>query len=811
MKNDGENRLKKSGAVQYSYQAAIDHLPYWFVQKIRRDGASSCDWICSTGEGTDLLANRLNIRVVGVDSAADAIEVARRKYAKPDFLVADYLCSDGGVSAAEYDILFAINTLEFFACPAKVLADVAAKARKYVVVLIPYREYLRRPDHVSTFDQGNIPLSVAGRFTLVYSRVMDMNRSAGTDAEGEHILLIYASEAEICTLGLVLGDLEIGRESIHPGVQLQRLRGELKAANQLFLDRTYLLEQQLGAREAELLQRNQEISDLRGSTSWRVTAPIRGMGRAARSGKKKIQSTAYLAYRRTPLPEAWKSALRRVLSRGAALPVPPAAITIPPDVSEGKPAVVPRFVPPLRGSRDREDVFIWGHADWHSLTFRSQQIALGMAHQGHRTYFFSSRFVDDDKPGFRLEAVSRDGLLNVVHLNAASPQSIHDEEAVNSSMAQCLRASLAMFLVQAAATSIVSMMQHPFWLEFADQVPNRHLIYDMMIDDRSLGDGELELKARNVRAIREADAVLAAAEDLALIARGYGAANVLLLPGDDDRACADHARAIIQHVDQYVPPLVSVVLVTYNKLELTEACLRSLEKNTQHRNFEIIVVDNDSHDATPEYLKEWVRGGENRRIILNADNRGFAAGNNQGLRIARGEYLVLLNNDTYVTAGWLGTLVRHLERDPVAGIVGPVTNNIGNESKIDISYDSMEEMEGAARRYTATHMGETLALHTAAFFCVAFRREIYEKVGDLDEAFGIGMFEDDDYCRRVQQIGFTVSCAEDVFIHHHLSASFNLLGMERRVKLFTENRKLYESKWGPWVPHEYRKDFGRKH
>ena len=182
--------------------------------------------------------------------------------------------------------------------------------------------------------------------------------------------------------------------------------------------------------------------------------------------------------------------------------------------------------------------------------------------------------------------------------------------------------------------------------------------------------------------------------------------------------------------------------------------------------------------------------------------------NNQGLRIARGEYLVLLNNDTYVTSGWLGSLVRHLQRNASMGIVGPVTNNIGNESRIDISYGSMDEMEIAARRYTASHMGETITLYTAAFFCVAFTREIYEKVGELDEAFGIGMFEDDDYCRRVQQLGYTVACAEDVFIHHHHSASFNLMGVERRMKLFNENRALYESKWGPWVPHTYRQGVG---
>lgn len=251
-------------------------------------------------------------------------------------------------------------------------------------------------------------------------------------------------------------------------------------------------------------------------------------------------------------------------------------------------------------------------------------------------------------------------------------------------------------------------------------------------------------------------------------------------------------------------PKVSVIVVTYNNLDLTRACLTSVDTYSQYRNLEIIVVDNASSDGSREYLEEWVCRADNRRLILNDENRGFAAANNQGLDAATGDYLVMLNNDTYVTPGWIRTLVRHLQRDSNIGLIGPVTNNIGNEAKIDIAYDDVSQMPSAAARYTRRHIGATFYMRNAAFFCVMMPRAVYERVGALDEHFGRGFFEDDDYCRRVEQIGLRIACAEDVFVHHHLSASFGKLADPERKALFEQNKAIYEAKWGPWVPHSYR-------
>jgi len=271
-----------------------------------------------------------------------------------------------------------------------------------------------------------------------------------------------------------------------------------------------------------------------------------------------------------------------------------------------------------------------------------------------------------------------------------------------------------------------------------------------------------------------------------------------------EQTWAHRVHDLVQGVEALSEPRVSVVVVTYNNLDLTKACLHSLEAYSDYSNLEVIVVDNASADDTPAFLREWAEGGSNRHIVLNADNRGFAAANNQGLALATGDYLVMLNNDTYVTPGWIATLVGHLRHSEKLGMLGPVTNNIGNEARIEIHYDSMDEMLDVAADYTHHHAGQLTPLRTAAFFCVMLRRAVYEKVGPLDEAFGIGFFEDDDYCRRVEQAGWTIACADDVFVHHNLSASFNKLKQETRQALFEDNKATYEAKWGTWVPHKYR-------
>lgn len=250
-------------------------------------------------------------------------------------------------------------------------------------------------------------------------------------------------------------------------------------------------------------------------------------------------------------------------------------------------------------------------------------------------------------------------------------------------------------------------------------------------------------------------------------------------------------------------PAVSIIVVTYNNLDLTTACIESLIRNTTHPNYEIIVIDNASTDGTQSYLRQLSSLEIPVRISLNRENRGFAAANNQGLGMATGDVLVLLNNDTLVPKGWLDPLIRHLN-DPSVGLVGPVTNEIGNEAKIPVNYLDPDSMEAFADENAASHAGQGFDIPMLAMFCVAMRREVMEAVGPLDEAYGMGLFEDDDYSRRIHAKGLRTICAEDAFVHHVGRASFGKLSQGAYDEIWQRNQAYFESKWGEWAPHRHR-------
>ncbi len=266
------------------------------------------------------------------------------------------------------------------------------------------------------------------------------------------------------------------------------------------------------------------------------------------------------------------------------------------------------------------------------------------------------------------------------------------------------------------------------------------------------------------------------------------------------------AAAAAQPTAQLAAQLAaSIIIVSYNNLALTKLCLASVLRHTAEHAYEVIVVDNASTDATPEFLRQLAARNASVRVLLQSENLGFARANNLALAQARGAVLILLNNDAIVTPGWLPRLCWHL-RDEAVGLVGPVTNHIGNEAQIRVPYQTWTELEEFTAQLALQHDRQAAGIPMLAMYCVAMRRAVYEQIGGLDEQYATGMFEDDDYALRVRQHGLRLLCAADAFVHHFGQAAFGKLVRSGAYdRLFDENRRRFETKWQTrWQPHQQR-------
>ncbi|GIO67313.1 glycosyltransferase family 2 protein [Paenibacillus sp. FSL M7-1455] len=237
-------------------------------------------------------------------------------------------------------------------------------------------------------------------------------------------------------------------------------------------------------------------------------------------------------------------------------------------------------------------------------------------------------------------------------------------------------------------------------------------------------------------------------------------------------------------------PLTSIVMLTRNGLDLTRRCVESVMRHTEEP-LEWIAVDNGSTDGTLEFWNSM----EDVKLIANAENRGFAAGNNQGMLEASGDFILLLNNDTVVTPRWLSGLYAALFRDPDIGIVGPVSNHVAPIQRVPhAEWPTLEQLDAYAARRQQEQAGSGFYAHKLVGFCMLFHRRLLERIGGFDERFFPGNYEDDDFSIRARIGGKRLWVAQDVFIHHEGQGTFasNRLDYKRSS---LANAEKFRAKW----------------
>lgn len=244
------------------------------------------------------------------------------------------------------------------------------------------------------------------------------------------------------------------------------------------------------------------------------------------------------------------------------------------------------------------------------------------------------------------------------------------------------------------------------------------------------------------------------------------------------------------------PAVASIVILTLNQWDYTQQCLESVFTYSTVP-FEVIIVDNGSTDGTRDHLRALASKEPRLRVVFNEANMGFAHGCNQGIAMAEGDVVVLLNNDTVVTEGWLEGLIRPMQENPRIGAVGPISNNVaGVQERSFVPYGTdLARMHAFARWHAQAHRGEGEILMRAIGFCLAVRRSVLEIIGGFDTRYAIGNMEDDDLCLRIHTTGHRVFIARDVFIHHVGRVTFTGEKMDYAGHM-EKNWLTFARKWG---------------
>jgi len=230
--------------------------------------------------------------------------------------------------------------------------------------------------------------------------------------------------------------------------------------------------------------------------------------------------------------------------------------------------------------------------------------------------------------------------------------------------------------------------------------------------------------------------------------------------------------------------MLSIIVPIFNQWEMTCECLDSIRANTT--DYELILVDNGSDPPFPG------------STIRNETNLGFPAAVNQGIKAAKGDIIILLNNDTIVTPHWAERLMAYLD---TYSIVGPVTNYAAGEQNVSIpTYNDLVELYCEAEKWNIEHQGELIEVRFIIGFCMVFKKSLFDEIGEFDASLWPCSGEEIDFCMRVKEAGHRIAVVREVYIHHHGTQTFKVLYDSGLIDTYEDlckrNDKHLAERWG---------------
>lgn len=256
-------------------------------------------------------------------------------------------------------------------------------------------------------------------------------------------------------------------------------------------------------------------------------------------------------------------------------------------------------------------------------------------------------------------------------------------------------------------------------------------------------------------------------------------------------------------------PKLSIVIICWNDLRVIGDCLRSIYQGTRRTDFEVIISDNNSIDGSVEFVR---KNYPSARIVENGANLGFAKGNNAGIRVSQGDYVLILNPDTIIHKGSLDTLVAFAERRPEAGAFGCRVLNSDGSYQVSarlfptvwrywVSALYLKSLANLCPLFTYEEYprwrGETeRVIDWQSGCCVMFRGDLLKRLRGFDEQF-FYHFEEVDLCRRVWNAGFPIVFTPEAVITHLGGQSVSRFPIRFEIEKHRSRYRYFYKHFGP--------------
>ena len=250
---------------------------------------------------------------------------------------------------------------------------------------------------------------------------------------------------------------------------------------------------------------------------------------------------------------------------------------------------------------------------------------------------------------------------------------------------------------------------------------------------------------------------------------------------------------------------VDIVVCVHDALDDVRRCLESVERTRRESRHRLIIVDDGSEKPTAEYLRRFAGAAVNCELLRNDEAHGYPKAANRGLYSSNGELVILLNSDTIVTDDWVGKICDAVFSAPGAGIVGPLSNAasyqsipgiLGTDGQTAVNVLppglTPDEMNRWCERWTTEGILPLVPLIHG--FCLGVTREVIDTIGYLDDrSFPRGYGEENDYCFRATEAGFSLVVAVHTYIFHAKSKSYT---EQERVSLMKTASRTFRKKYG---------------